>query len=307
MSKGQSDRVKECPECGCSDMIKDPDRGELVCKSCGFVVSEEELDRGPDWRAFTLEQRQNLPRAGAPLTLTMHDKGLSTKIGKGRDYSGRRIKSGVKYKYYRLRKWNRRSKLSDSNHRNLSKALSHIGRMGDRLNLPRNVLETASKIYRQALQKDLIQGRTIKGVAATSIYIACRKCNVVRSLEEIAGETTNSVKQLARTYRHIYWKMESDVPTTDHFSCISKIANKLDLFGELERIASMIMEEAMNAMLTVGRNPKSIAAACIYIACYSVGEAVTQREIAGAANVTEVTIRNRYKEILEKLDIDILL
>jgi len=282
-------------------MVRDSDMGELVCRSCGYVVLEEKLDRGPEWNAYTLEQKRSLPRVGSPLTLTMHDKGLSTNIGKGKDYSGRRIKSGSKYKFYRLRKWNRRSKYSDSKHRNLSQALSHIGRIGNRLNLPRNVLETASKIYREALEKDLIQGRTIKGVAATSIYIACRKCKVVRSLEEISEEAPHSVKQLARIYRHIYWNLDREVPRSEIRGIISRLVNRLGLLGGTEKIASKILGQAEDDMLTGGRGPAGMAAACIYISCQLMGEHVTQTEIADLSGVTEVTIRNRYKELMEKL------
>jgi len=304
----ENPETEKCPECGCKELIIDHSRGELVCKRCGFVVEDEDMDRTPEWRAFTLQEKKELPRAGAPLTLTMHDKGLSTNISSGdRDSHGRKIKTSQKYKFRRLRKWNRRSKTSDHIHRNLSYALSYLTNLGDKLNLPKNVMETSSKIYRRALQKDLIRGRSIKEVASTCIYMACRKCKVVRSFNDIAVKTDLSVKELARTYRHLYWEMETDLPPSDLFKYISKFINKLELRGETERIASLLLEKASDAMLTVGRGPSGIAAACIYVGSHITGEIITQRNIASVANVTEVTIRNRYKELLKELDIEVAL
>jgi len=298
---------QECPECGCPEIVKDSERGEMVCSKCGFVLVDYSLDKSPEWRAYTLEERRNLSRAGTPLTLTMHDKGLSTEISKdGRDYSGRSMKSKVRYKFYRLRKWDRRSKYSGSNDRNLSQALSQIHITGDKLNLPLSVLETASKLYRKALYEDLIKGHTIKGAAVTCIYMACRQCKIVRRLDEISEKSNIPIKVLARMYRHLFWGLDVDVPRSDKSKIISKLVSTLGLLGETERIAVNILREAEGAMLTVGRGPAGMAAACIYISCNLNNEARTQRDVAYHAGITEVTLRNRYKELLVELDFIIM-
>jgi transcription initiation factor TFIIB len=295
-----------CPECGCQNLISDLEAGELICGTCGIVVSSDLLNFGPEWRAFTIEQRQNRTRAGAPLSLTIHDHGLSTLIGwRNRDAQGKRMKNKDKYKFYRLRKWNRRSKVLESNQRNLAKALSEMSRNSYQLALPRNVLETASRIYRRALEEGYTRGRTIKGVAATSLYMACRQCNVIRTLEDIADSSDISKKEIARTYRYLFQRMKTDIPLFSHGNYISKFSSKLNLSGLTERLATNLLNMASEIHLTSGRGPSGITAACVYIACQIIGEPRTQGDVADTAQVTEVTIRNRYKELLEKLIIDI--
>jgi transcription initiation factor TFIIB len=300
----RTDTAKGCPECGCRELIKDYDTGEQICRKCGMVVNSTSIDHGPEWRAFNVQQKEDRPRVGSPLTLTIHDKGLSTKIGwKNRDASGRKMKAQDKYKFYRLRKWNRRSKISDSSQRNLATALNDMSRTGYDLRLPRNILETASQIYRRALQKGYTRGRTIKSVTATTIYMACRQCNVIRSLEDVAKSANISKKEVARTYRFLLRHMETEVPLFSPQKYISKYVNKLNLSGVTERIANKLLKEAAEQRLTCGRGPGGITAACVYIASQITGENRTQGDIATVAQVTEVTIRNRYKEILEKMDI----
>jgi transcription initiation factor TFIIB len=268
------------------------------------VVSSQSINFGPEWRAFTLQQRENLPRTGAPVNLMIHDKGLSTSIGwKNIDGTGKRMKQSQKYKFYRLRKWNRRSRISESRQRNLAYALSYIGNIGNALNLPRNVVETASSIYRKIVKKGVTKGRAIKSLAASAIYTACRQCNVIRTLNDIAETTEFSKKEIARTYRFMYKNIEVDVPL---FSCrkyVSKYVNHLGFNGETELTALKLLSEASEQQLTVGRSPRGIAAACLYVACQINGDRRTQGEIAQVAQVTEVTIRNRYKELLNKLEL----
>jgi len=295
-------RIKDCPECGNTNLIRDHEAGELVCEQCGFVVSSTLLDHGPEWRAFDLEQREKRPRVGAPLTWIIHDKGLSTIIDwHDRDYHGRKLKPMQKARVYRLRKWHRRSKVTGSIQRNLAYALSEMTKIAYKLNLPRIVLETASIIYRQIVRKRLIRGHSIQGVAAASMYMACRHCKVIRTLEEIGMATNISKKECARNYRFILRKLKTDVPPIDPHKYISKLVNHLALTGDTEGVAMEVMDQAIELRLTSGRGPSGIAAACTYIACILTNDRWTQGELAKVANVTEVTIRNRYKELAQKL------
>ena len=291
-----------CSECGNSSLLRDYDTGELVCQSCGYVISSTLIDTGPEWRAFDQEQMDKLPRVGAPVTWTIHDKGLSTIIGwQDRGASGRRLSPEERAKFYRLRKWHRRSKVSDSNQRSLAYALGEMNKIAYKLNLPRNVTETASMIYRRALQKQLVRGRTIQNVAVASIYMACRQCNVIRTLEDIAFAATITKKEAACNYRFLLRELNSEVPQVSPQGCISKIVNKLSLTGEAEMLAISILSTASKLRLTSGRGPPGIAAACVYISSQITNEHRTQGEIANVAQVTEVTIRNRYKELARKL------
>jgi transcription initiation factor TFIIB len=295
-----------CTECGNSNLFRDYESSELVCQACGMVVSSSELSTGPEWRAFDQQQRDKLPRVGAPVTWMIHDKGLSTTIGwQDRDASGRKLSPENRARLYRLRKWHRRSKVSDSTQRNLAHALSEMSKISYKINLPRNVIETSSMIYRRAIQKQLIRGRTIQSVAVASIYMACRQCGVIRTLEDVAGAANITKKEAARNYRFLLRELKPSVPQVNPRGYISKIVNKLALSGQTEQLAMAILNQASEMKLTSGRGPSGIAAACIYISSQLTDERRTQGEIAKEAQVTEVTIRNRYKELAQRLDFDV--
>lgn len=297
---------EKCAVCGNSDLIRDYESSELICSACGCVVSSKSVDRGPEWRAFNLEQMQKRSRTGSPTTWSIHDKGLSTKIDwRNRDAHGRRLKPDQRSKLYRMRKWHRRSTVSGSSGRNLSKALSLISKMANDLHLPKSVVETASLLYHRIVRRKLVQGRSIRSVAAASLYMACRQCDVIRSLEEVADSANITKKEESSSYRFILRKLDVDVPPFDPGGFVSKYVKRLSLPGEAEFIALEFMSSAQEARLTSGRSPSGVASAAVYIACKLTGNECTQHEIAAIAGVTEVTIRNRYKEMVEELEIKV--
>ena len=295
-----------CSECNNTTLHMDTENGELVCAKCGTVVSENQISMMPEWRAFNQVQRETLPRTGSPMTFTIHDKGLSTSIGwRNTDYAGKRLNPETQNKLYRLRKWNRRSKITDSYNRNLAQALSMMTKLSNKMNLPRNVLETSSMIYRKALKTNLIRGRTIQCVVVASLYTACRQCNVVRSLTDVADAANIPRKTAARNYRFLRQKLDIDVPRVERTGYINRLVSQLGLYGHTEILAMKILEEASKKNFTHGRSPAGIAAACVYVSSRITDEEMTQHQVACVAQVTEVTIRNRYKELVQKLDIEI--
>jgi len=282
--------------------MRDHENAEIVCMDCGFVVATKLADRGPEWRAFDVEQRAKRTRVGAPLTYTIHDKGLSTMIDwHDRDIYGKRLSPGQKAQIYRLRKWQRRIRVSDATERNLAFALSEISKIANTLSLPKNIVETASVIYRKAVKKRLIRGRSIQGVTAAAIYVACRQCGLARTLEEIAQASSIHKKEVGRSYRFLVKELDYFIPPLKPSQYIAKFSNQLTIQGKVEEIAHKILGAAKELKLTSGRGPTGIAAAASYIASVLTGERKTQREIAEIAQVTEVTIRNRYKELVERL------
>ena len=304
----KSTKINTCPECGSEKVIRDYEAGEIVCMDCGFVVATKLTDRGPEWRAFDDEQRAKRTRVGAPMTYTIHDKGLSTMIDwHDRDIYGKRLSPGQKAQVYRLRKWQRRIRVSDATERNIAFALSEISKISNGLSLPKNIVETASVIYRKAVKERLIRGRSIQGVTAASIYVACRKCELPRTLEEIAQASNLNKKEVGRSYRFLIKELDYFIPPLRPSQCITKFSNQLTMPGMVEEIAHKILTTAKELKLTSGRGPTGIAAAASYIASVLTGERKTQREIAEIAQVTEVTIRNRYKELVERLAFEIKL
>jgi transcription initiation factor TFIIB len=293
---------RKCPECGSHRIMKDYESAEIVCMGCGYVVVAELTNQGPEWRAFDDEQRAKRARAGAPATFTIHDKGLSTMIDwHDRDVYGKRIASGQKAQIYRLRKWQRRIRVSDATERNLAFALSEISKIAKNLNLPKNIIETASVIYRKAVKQRLVRGRTIQGVTAAAIYVACRQCGVTRTLEDVSQASPMSKKEVGRSYRFLIKKLHFFIRPVKAGQYITKFCNQLTMQGKVEEIAHRILFVAKELKLTSGRGPTGMAAAASYIASVLTGERKTQREIAEIAQVTEVTIRNRYKELVDRL------
>jgi len=295
-------KIQSCPECGSTRLMRDYECAEIVCMNCGFVLAAKITDRGPEWRAFDDEQRTKRTRVGAPLTYTIHDKGLSTMIDwHDRDIYGKSLSPGQKAQVYRLRKWQRRIRVSDATERNLAFALSEITKIANNLNLPKSILETASVIYRKAVKERLIRGRSIQGVTAAAIYLACRQCGLARTLEEIAQSSSVNKKEVGRSYRFLIKELNYSIPPLKPSQYITKFSNQLTMQGKVEEIAHKILAAAKELKLTSGRGPTGIAAAASYIASVLTGERKTQREIAEIAQVTEVTIRNRYKELVDRL------
>ena len=294
--------IRRCPECGSIRLVRDYESAEIVCMDCGYVVDMKIADQGPEWRAFDNEQRNKRSRVGAPLTFTIHDKGLFTVIDwHDKDVFGKKLNAGQRAQMYRLRKWQRRIRVSDAMERNLAFALSEIAKIVNNLSLPKNIFETSSVIYRKAVKERLIRGRSIQGISAASVYIACRQCGLPRTLDEIAAAANISKREVGRSYRFLVRELGLSIPPLKANRYISKFSNQLAMQGKAEEIANKILLVASELKLTSGRGPMGIAAAASYVASVIIGEKRTQREIAEAAKVTEVTIRNRYKEIAERL------
>ncbi|WP_159900846.1 transcription initiation factor IIB [Salinirussus salinus] len=288
-----------CPECGGS-LISDAEHGETVCEECGLVVEEDEIDPGPEWRAFDSSERDQKSRVGAPTTQMMHDKGLSTNIGwQDKDAYGNALSSRQREKMQRLRTWNERFRTRDSKERNLKQALGEIDRMASALGLPENVRETASVIYRRALDENLLPGRSIEGVSTAALYAAARQAGTPRSLDEIATVSRVEKMELTRTYRYIIRELNLEIQPADPKSYVPRFASDLDLSEESERRARQLLDAAKEQGVISGKSPVGLAAAAVYAASLLTNEKVTQSEVSEVADISEVTIRNRYKELLD--------
>ncbi|WP_121822359.1 transcription initiation factor IIB [Halostella salina] len=291
-----------CPECG-GDLEADAAQGETVCSDCGLVVEEDEIDHGPEWRAFDAKEKDEKSRVGAPTTKMMHDEGLSTNIGwQDKDASGRALSARKREKMQRLRTWNERFRTRDAKERNLKQALGEIDRMASALGLPENVRETASVIYRRALDEDLLPGRSIEGVSTASLYAAARQAGTPRSLDEIAAVSRVGKTEIARTYRYVVRELGLEVQPADPESYVPRFASDLDLNDRVERRARELLRNAKEEGVHSGKSPVGLAAAAVYAASLLTDDQVTQSSVGEVADVSEVTIRNRYHEILDASD-----
>jgi transcription initiation factor TFIIB len=288
-----------CPECGESG-VTDEEHGETVCSECGMVLEEGLVDHGPEWRAFTPSERNARRRVGAPQTERMHDKGLSSVIGRrDADSSGRLLSSRQREKMRRLRTWDERFRTKDARERNLKQALSEIDRMGSALGLPETVRETAGVIYRRALEKDMLPGRSIEAMATGSLYAAARQAGNPRSLDECAEVSRVERQEFARAYRYIAQELGLALQPADPESYLPRFVSELDLSDEAERRARELLSTSKAAGVHSGKSPVGLTAAAIYAGALLVDERVTQARVSDVTDVSEVTIRNRYREMLE--------
>ncbi|WP_158059404.1 transcription initiation factor IIB [Halorussus halophilus] len=288
-----------CPECG-GRLTADDEHGETVCSDCGLVVEEDNVDRGPEWRAFDSSEKDEKSRVGAPTTKMMHDKGLSTNIGwQNKDAYGNSLDSRQREKMQRLRTWNERFRTRDSKERNLKQALGEIDRMASALGLPEDVRETASVIYRRALDEDLLPGRSIEGVATASLYAAARQTGTPRSIDEVATVSRIDEMEFKRTYRYIVRELSLEIQPADPEDYVARFASELDISDESERRARDLLRTAKRKGIHSGKSPVGLAAAAVYAGPLLTNEKVTQAEVSDVAQVSEVTIRNRYHELLE--------
>jgi len=294
VERGDGERV--CPECD-GRLANDTEHGETVCSDCGLVVEEDEIDHGPEWRAFDASEKDQKSRVGAPTTNMMHDKGLSTNIGwQDKDAYGNSLSSRQRQKMQRLRTWNERFRTRDSRERNLKQALGEIDRMASALGLPENVRETASVIYRRALSDDLLPGRSIEGVATAAVYASARQAGVPRSLDEVERVSRVGKMELTRTYRYIIRELGLEIKPADPESYVPRFASDLTLSDEAERRARDLIDSARQEGILSGKSPVGLAAAAIYASALLTNQKVTQSEVSEVADISEVTIRNRYKE-----------
>lgn len=289
--------IKKCPECGSINLIYDRDRGEVICRDCGLVVEEKMIDFGQEWREFDHEQAEKRRRTGAPLSYTKFDRGLGTDVGQKGDIF--KLTGKGKNKFFRLRKWQYR--ISTAIERNLKLALAELKRVASYLKLPKSVEEESSRIYTMAVQRGLVRGRSMESVVAGALYAACRRYDVPRTLDELSEASGIDKKEIGRTYRFITRELGIRILPSNPVDYIPRFASALKLSAETQSKAVEILEMAEKAELTSGRGPTGIAAASLYVAALINDEKRTQREVADIAGVTEVTIRNRYKELLSKL------
>lgn len=284
----------KCPRCGKNTVITDVDSQEVFCSNCGVVLDEKVNDSRSE-RIFT-NSIASRSHTGDKTTLARHDRGLSTMINPfDRDSSGNPLSASMKSSLKRLRKWDNRSHMKNNDERNLQQALSELLKLKEKLSLPDAVVEKASYIYRKSLERKLIRGRSIAALIAAALYAACRESETPRTLQEIASSMGIKRKELTASYRLIFKELELKIPVADSVSCIAKIASNAELSEKTKRHAMKILKKAEKQNALAGKHPMGLAASALYLASIDLEENRTQKDIADAAGITEVTIRNRCK------------
>jgi len=290
-----------CPRCGKNNLVTDNESGEVFCAKCGFVINEKVSDSGPE-RIFS-DNTTNKSRTGDRTSLTRHDRGLSTIINPiNKDSAGNPLSSSMKSTLKRLRVWDSRSLTNNSTDRNLQHALATLLKMKEKLSLSEAIVEKAAYIYRKALEKKLVRGRSISALIAASLYAACRESGTPRTIKEVSDAIDIRRGDLAASYRMLLQELELKMPVVDSVQCIARIASQTGLSEKTKRYAMKILKKAEQDQSSSGKDPMGLAASALYLASLKLGEKISQKQVAVASGVTEVTIRNRCKG-LKSLDI----
>jgi transcription initiation factor TFIIB len=289
------EKKSKCPICRKVSILEDSESGEIICCNCGSVLQDSVLDTNPEYRTFSFEDLQAKQRVGRPSSLAIHDRGLGTTISQ---YTIGRVSSKEKSRIERMKVWDRRTQLQ-TNAGNLKKAFTELKRLEENLNLSKSIIEKAAYIYRKALKKDLLRGRSISSMIAASLYYACRLTETPRYLKDLAKVSKSSQMDIAKSYRLLFKELNLDVPVADPIRSISKIASKVGVSEKIARRSMDILLKAKEAGVSEGKSPQALAATALYIACSLEGISETQKKIAVTAGVTEVTIRNRSKGLWE--------
>jgi transcription initiation factor TFIIB len=297
----QSQPYTICPTCKDNLLIiTDTNSGETICSRCGMIVLDKTQNiNQPEWRAFSSAEHEDRSRTGIPMSLAVYDMGLACVIGKtNRNAGGKKMDNAMQ----RLRILDSRAYIHGSSDIGLIHAFNILRILKDKLTLPYVVVEKAAYIYRKAHERKLSRGRLVTALVAASVHIACREMNTPRTLKDIAAASNIKRKQLAKAYRLLHIEFDIKVPLADQTKCIAKIANKSNLSERTKRHAIRIMDEIRETQISAGKNPMALAATILYFSCLKTGENKSQVDIAKAAGVTEVTMRNRSRELKNKLE-----
>ncbi len=282
-----------------TDIIADPESGEVLCSKCGMVITEKSEDiAGPEWRAYTAVERNEKARTGAPTSLAKHDRGLATLMSKtGRDASGQKLDTAVYSTYKRLRTWDNRILHDSTEDRNLSQAFHMLFALKDKLGLSSAVIEKVAYLYRKAHERKLVRGRSTSGMLGAALYLACREMGSLRTLNDVVVASNVKRKDIARNCRLLVRELDIKVPIADPIRCVTKIASNANLSEKTIRLAINIMTKVVEKEMNAGKHPMTLAATALYISSVRTGERMSQTRVAHAAGITEVTLRNRIKDV----------
>lgn len=282
-----------CPECG-GPIIPLIYTGDVVCNQCGLVINEKNVDFSHNGRrAYTNQEKISREQTGAPISILLPDMGLSTVIDKSK-INNPDLK--------RAAKWNTRITWQK---RNMLIASTELKRISTILNLPNYVKEDAMRLYIEAFKKKLLRGRSINAMVAACLYLACRRKQLPRTLQEILEEASANSKDVRRSYTTLIRELKLNPPSTDPVSLIPKYMTDLGLNSEIEQLTTKILNAYRIKFSISGKDPKGLCAGAIYLACRIKNKELTQQKIVEAIGVTEVTLRSRYKELKNKLNITV--
>ncbi len=273
--------------------------GNKVCLNCGLIF--ERTFVGNERRAYTVEEIQTRRRTEP----RWRDFGPRTMLPNTKtDSKGKSIGAKEQALFSRLSKI--QNSLISSIERNFWEAKPKLKMLTSKLNIPEYISETAWKVYSIVARKKLTMGRSINGFIAGSLYAAIRVHDFPRLLDEVCEASLTPRRTVHRSLAMIIREVLPELnlryqPITAE-SLVFRFGNELDLPIQIQKNAiNMLKNASKNGLKRTGKDPKGLAAACIYIAAKNGSIRKTQSKVACIAKITEVTLRSRAKQIKGKL------
>jgi transcription initiation factor TFIIB len=291
---------KECTETACMKklVITDSASGEVICGSCGLVLSEKSEYPGLD---NTFTHTHETKNTTGRISMAISDYGLSTRIDfKNKDALGKELSADMRNRFIRLRTWDARSQAEHAD-RNMKFSFSLLDSLKANLSIPDIVIERAAQIYRKAIAKKMTKGRSIASVLCASLYAACREADTPRTLNDISKAANISRTVLSRSYRTLIRRLDLNLRPFDSSEFINRIASQAMINEKTKRDALEILSRLTKKETLTGRNPLGIASSVLYLSCITNGEKITQEILAKASGITPVTIRNTIPSIRKEL------
>ncbi len=298
-----SENPSVCPSCKRDHtIITDPKTAEVICSKCGIVLSDKLSNMKSERSMSVIGETEGRTKTGLH-SLAIHDMGLSTVIGKeNTDAHRSRIEPSMISTMHRLRTWDYRTQVHSSSDKSLRVAFSELDSLKAKLGLSDAIIERTAYIYRKAQERGMLRGRSIHAVLAAAIYIACRQLDAPRTLDDIAITSNVKRRSIAKSHRELVVQLNLNIPNIDTTKCFTSVANKANISEKTKHQAINLMNDVVKNGIAAGKDPMGIAAAVLYASCIKTGEQKTQVELAKAAQITDATIRNRFKELENRLE-----
>lgn len=299
---------KKCllSHCKNGPLVTDNMSGELMCGSCGIVLSEKMEDYGSDHHSFTLDDYMHKSRTGMKSSLAFYDMGLTTVIeSANKDASGKRLSNKMRYEFNRLRVWDSRSKLC-TRERGMNKAFIMLNSMASKLYLPDSVSERAAYYYRKIKSQKSLKGNHTEFLICAALYAACRFTDTPRTLNDISQVANVKKKTLQKSYRKIVNCLNLNLKQYDATEFVNRISTGIGASEKTRLYAMELLTRAENARVISGKHPMGMAAAALYYSGLHHNENFSQQMISHISGITSVTIRNSFKALIQGMGLPTL-
>ncbi|KAM0688444.1 transcription initiation factor IIB [Conglomerata obtusa] len=270
-----------CPDCINSSIIEDTKQGYNVCSSCGLTVGGRIIDEASEWRTFTDSNSADPSRVGGPSNPLLDVEQLDTMISGTHGLARTQLKSTMR-----------------GPERALLNGFSLIQTYCDRANIPQTISDQSKVFFKNVVEKKISKGKNVESVVAACIHLACKSMKCPRTFKEISIICNVPKEEIGKSYKVIekhFDKMK--IIGTDEI--VARFCSNLSLGIEVQKMAVKVSKKAMECGCGAGKSPVSVAAAIIYMMTYLYSrDKKVQKDIHCVTKVSEVTIKNTYKELI---------